>query len=159
MELIDSFTRSRNAVLGQFDAPPNDLRKTYAPGKWTVRQLLVHLTDCEFVYLWRLCRALAEPGSRIEGFDQDAWARELSYESRPLPICRELFQAARNQLIYLLEAHEDGALERQFHHSEAGVMTLRKGISGFAHHTEHHLEQIAAAREDRIWTAQRSRKP
>jgi uncharacterized damage-inducible protein DinB len=152
IELIDSFTQSRDAVLDQFEAPPKDLETAYAPGKWTVRQLLVHLTDCEFIYLWRLCRALAEPGSRVEAFDQDAWARELNYASRPLPICRDLFMAARNQLIYLLEAHEDSALERQFHHSEAGVLTLRKGISGFALHTEHHLEQIAAAREGREWT-------
>ena len=150
-ELIESFTRSRDAVIEQFEAPKSELSQSYAPGKWTVRELLVHLTDCEVAYLWRLCRGLAEPGSRVEAFDQDAWARELNYTSRPLPICRDLFLAARNHLIYLLEAHEDGALDHQFHHSEAGVLTLRKGISGFAQHTEHHLEQIAAAREGREW--------
>jgi uncharacterized damage-inducible protein DinB len=151
IELIDSFSRSRDAVLEQFEAPPDDLGKAYAPGKWTVQELLVHLTDCEYIYLWRFCRGLAESGSRVEGFDQDAWARELNYASRPLPICRELFLAARNQLIYLLEAHEDDALDRQFLHSEVGMMSVRKGISGFARHTEHHLEQIVAAREGREW--------
>ncbi len=151
IELVDSFTRSRDAVLEQFEAPANDLTKAYGAGKWSVREILVHLTDCEVVYLWRLCRGLAEPGSRIEGFDQDAWARELDYAARPLPICRDLFLAARNQLIYLLETHEDEALERQFEHSEAGLMTVRKGISGFARHTEHHLEQISAARAGREW--------
>lgn len=151
IQLIESFTRSRDAILEQFDTADADLAKAYAPGKWTVRNLLIHLADCEFIYLWRVCRGLAEPGSRVEAFDQDAWARELNYASRPLPGCRELFEAARNQLIYLLEAHEDGALDRQFHHSEAGIMTIRKGLSGFARHSDHHLEQILAAREGREW--------
>ncbi|MCC6486136.1 MAG: DinB family protein [Candidatus Hydrogenedentes bacterium] len=150
-ELIESLTQSRDAVLEQFDTPVSGLGKAYAPGKWTVRQLLVHLTDCEIVYLWRACRGLAEPGSHVHGFDQDAWAKELNYSSRPLPLCRDLFLAARNQLIYLLEAHEDGALERTFHHSEAGILTLRKGLTGFAGHTEHHLEQIRAAIEGQTW--------
>ncbi len=150
-DLIDSFTRSRDAVHFQFDSATPDLSKTYAPGKWTVQQLLVHLADCEMVYLWRSCRALAEPGSSCAGFDQDAWANELNYDSRPLAISRALFLGARNQLIYLLEAHEDHALDRQFNHSEVGVMTLRKGLAGFARHTEHHLEQIVAAREGRVW--------
>jgi len=154
-ELIASFVRSRDAVLAQFDAATPDLCKSYAPGKWTVQQLLVHLADCEMVYLWRTCRALAEPGSSCAGFDQDAWANELNYVSRPLTISRDLFFGARNQLVYFLESHEDGALERRFVHSEVGVLTLRKGLTGFARHTEHHLDQIGAAREGRVWKAPR----
>ena len=54
---------------------PDGLERSYAPGKWTARQILCHLADCEIAFSFRLRQALAEPNHVIQPFDQDEWAR------------------------------------------------------------------------------------
>ncbi|GMU94155.1 MAG: hypothetical protein AMXMBFR4_32130 [Candidatus Hydrogenedentota bacterium] len=142
---------TRDRLLPLYDTPELDLAKSYAPGKWTVRQILVHLADCEFVYLWRLCRGLAEPGSEVHGFDQDAWQEALHYAERPLPMCRDLFLVARSQVIYFAETMPETAVERTIRHSEAGTMSVGRVLEYLAVHTQHHLEQIDAALDGRVW--------
>ncbi len=95
----ESLRNSRDAVLAQFDAPAADLAKSYGPGKWTVHQILLHLADGEAVLLWRVCRAIAESGSTVEGFDQDAWVARLDYANRPLAPYKELFIYAVMEIV------------------------------------------------------------
>src|SRR4051812_38396939 len=45
-----------------------------APGKWSVRDIICHLADCEVVFAFRLRQALAEHHHIIQPFDQDKWA-------------------------------------------------------------------------------------
>jgi len=150
-EILTVLRTTRDRLLQRYDTPESDLAKSYAPGKWTVRQILVHLADCEFVYLWRLCRALAEPGSGVHGFDQDAWQDALHYAERPLPMCRDLFLVARSQVIYYAETMPDSAFEQTIRHSEAGTLSVGRVLGYLAAHTQHHLEQIDAALEGQVW--------
>src|SRR5271170_934519 len=46
-----------------------------APGKWSAREILCHLADCEIVFAFRLRQTLAEPHHVIQPFDQDIWAQ------------------------------------------------------------------------------------
>src|ERR1700685_2126077 len=45
-----------------------------APGKWSAREILCHLADCEIVFAFRFRQALAEDYHVIQPFDQDRWA-------------------------------------------------------------------------------------
>src|SRR6266852_4738454 len=45
-----------------------------APGKWSPREILCHLADCELMFAVRLRQTLAEPHHIIQPFDQDQWA-------------------------------------------------------------------------------------
>src|SRR5213594_3408291 len=45
-----------------------------APGKWSARDILCHLADCEIVFAFRLRQALAEDHHVIQPFDQERWA-------------------------------------------------------------------------------------
>ncbi len=147
-----SLEESRDAVLAQYEAPAADFEKAYGPGKWTVHQILVHLADCEAVFLWRLYRTIAEPGSSVAGFDQDAWANKLQYSKRALGPCKDLFRAARNLVLEHLERVDDAALTGSaVQHSEAGRLTLGQLLDRYDQHTWHHLDQIKAARADKTW--------
>jgi uncharacterized damage-inducible protein DinB len=152
--LRESLRDSRDAVLAQFEAPAAEMGKSYGRGKWSVHEILVHLADCEAVFLWRVSRAIAEPGSPVAGFDQDAWAANLEYAKRPLASCREIFRAARSLIIEHLEWVDDGVLcAKGVCHSEAGWLTLGQLVERYANHTRHHLGQIAAARAGHPWRA------
>lgn len=150
-EIRERLVKSAAEVQTVFEAPDEVMARSYGPGKWTVRQILVHLADSELAYLWRVLRATAEPGSRVEGFDQDQWAVKLGYEARSLSVARGLFEGCRGQVLEMLGRVSASELQHTVEHSEAGPITLQQLFEFMVHHVERHLDQIAAAREGRLW--------
>ena len=158
-EVLASLRRSREATIAAYNGPYGDLEKTYAPGKWTIRQMLVHVADVELVHLWRYSRALAEPGSKVHAFDHDGWVVKLNYDQRPITLCRSLFAANRDQILYYLETMPEGTFENTVDHSENGVIPVSRILNYLVYHTDHHLEQIQFAREGKLWTPEASKVP
>ena len=146
-----SLERSTTKVSALFNLSEAELSKTYGPGKWSIRQILLHLADAEFVYLWRVARAIAETGSPVEGFNQDLWAARLRYEQRSLAISKSLFEGSRAQLLEYLDMLTEAELHHTIRHSERGDIPLLDLLNGHAAHCEHHLEQAAAAQAGRMW--------
>ena len=58
------------------------LSKRPAPGKWSVAEIAAHLADAEIVLAWRVRSVLGAPGTPIQAYDQDAWAKTGQYEKR-----------------------------------------------------------------------------
>src|SRR3954463_6178514 len=52
---------------------PDQFERTYAPGKWTARQILTHLAQSEIALGFRARMALTTPGYAAQSFDQDKW--------------------------------------------------------------------------------------
>src|SRR5918995_1668014 len=94
MELLRKLETTRDETLRCFSLDERDLRRTYAPGKWSVRFVLHHLTDSETVLFERIRRVLSEPRQVLWVFDQDAWANGLDYSQLPLDISRRREQLA-----------------------------------------------------------------
>src|SRR3954451_7719405 len=51
----------------------DDFARSYAPGKWTARQILIHLAQTELALGNRARMALSTPGYVAQPFDQDQW--------------------------------------------------------------------------------------
>src|SRR5687768_2543603 len=67
-------------LRGKLEGQPRAaLVRPERPGKWSVAQVLRHLVDTEWVSGYRMRKAVAESGSPIMGYDQDAWASGLRY--------------------------------------------------------------------------------
>lgn len=148
MPLIEDLQNTQAKMLVHFDLPEADLQKTYATGKWTIRELLNHVTDAETVMYDRLRRIISEqPNPIIWAFEHDNWAAKLDYQTFPLAINKNIFAAVRASIEYLAEIHyeKDGALP--FVHSESGARTLKDEFDKIAWHCEHHLGQIEVALE------------
>jgi DinB family protein len=145
MPLIHDLESTRDETLRYFGLKDDDLARTYAPGKWSVRYILQHLTDSETVLYDRIRRVLSEPRQVIWWYDQDAWSRGLSYSERPLEMSRAIYESVRSAVIYYARLHyeKDGHLE--FVHSMTGVRTLKDEFDKTASHNEHHLSQIRRA--------------
>src|SRR5437763_1160185 len=54
------------------------LNQPRAPGKWSPREILVHLADCELAFGFRYRQALAEENHTLQPFNQDQWAKSYS---------------------------------------------------------------------------------
>ena len=115
-----------------------------APRKWSIREIVAHLADCEIVFSFRLRQTLApelnQPHTIIQPFDQDAWAvRYAAYQFAPAVA---LFHAARNwNLLYLNTVSHDDR-RRRTTHPERGTMTFWTIVETMAGHDINHLQQI-----------------
>lgn len=134
----------RDATLPLFDLPERQLGRRYRRGGWTAREVLVHIADCETVYLDRIRRIIAQDKPLLTAFDQDGWADRLGYAGRDLGVAQSLFVAARSSIIELLDAHRAEA-DRVGIHTEVGVVTLGQIAEKVANHNQHHLAQVRQA--------------
>src|SRR5712691_10478382 len=65
------------------DWTPQQFEGTYAPGKWSARQILTHLAQTELALGTRARMALSTPNYVAQPFDQDAWmTRESGLSGR-----------------------------------------------------------------------------
>jgi hypothetical protein len=145
MSLIDDLEATRDETLEYFRLGEDDLDRSYAPGKWSVRFLLHHLADSENVLYERIARVLSEPRQVIWVYDQDAWAGGLDYSRRPLEISRRMYESIRAAIIHYAGLHYEERGHLEFVHSVTGVRTLKDELDKVANHNEHHLEQIRLA--------------
>ena len=137
--------RSLQTTLQYFDLSKDNLQKSYAPGKWTIQQILHHLADSETVLHERLKRIIGGPIQVLWTFDQDLWCQELNYQQVPLDISKDIFQSLRRSVIYLLDQHYDPKKDQSFIHSKTGKRTLGEAFQKIGWHNEHHLNHIRQA--------------
>jgi hypothetical protein len=113
-----------------------------APGKWSVRDILCHLADCEVVFAFRLRQALAEDHHVIQPFDQDDWA--ATYGRYDAPAALAAFSAVRRWNLALIAGLGAEDLNKPLSHPERGDMTLRTVIETMGGHDLNHLRQVEA---------------
>jgi tRNA-binding EMAP/Myf-like protein len=119
-----------------------DLHWTPAPSRWSIAQIVAHLADAEVVGAYRFRMILAAPGTPIQAFDQDGWAREMSYESCDTAASLALFTALRRAQLQLVAGLDAEKLERFGVHAERGKESVRHLIGLYAGHDLNHLPQI-----------------
>jgi hypothetical protein len=143
MDIVTRLEGARDRTLRHFDLNDEQLARSYAPGKWTVRFLLHHLADAETVLFDRIRRTISEPRQVLWAFDQDLWAKD--YAQMPLDVTRRVFESMRAAIIHQAGLHYEKSGHREYVHSETGVRTLKDEFDKVAWHNEHHLGQIELA--------------
>ena len=146
-QLLQRLEETRDETLGYFELKDNQLDRTYAPGKWTVRYLLHHLADAETVLYDRVRRVISEPRQVLSVFDENAFAKGLDYSTVPLDMSRGIYKSVRAGNIYYTRLHYEKNGHLEFVHSVTGVRTLKDEMEKVAAHNAHHLEQIRSALE------------
>ena len=123
---------------------PEHFERTYAPGKWSARQVLIHLAQTELALGTRARMALATPNYVAQAFDQDAWmVRESGLSGRDA--CNAYAGVARmNAALY--EALSDADRQTPLQHPEYGSLTVDWILHQTAGHQIHHLKQLEQIR-------------
>jgi hypothetical protein len=119
---------------------PEQIESPTAPRKWSPRQIMAHLADCELAFSWRLRQTLAAPAgtpAELEPFDQDLWARH--YSGYDAPAALELFRAARVWNLKLIGAIGQVDFSKAAHHPQRGDLTFWTLMETMAGHDLHHL--------------------
>lgn len=145
MDIVQRLEEAREQTLRFYALSAEQLERTYAPGKWTVRFILHHLADAETVLYDRIRRVISEPRQVLWVFDEAAWAASLDYSQMPLELSRQMYDAVRLRMIYHARLHYEADGQREFVHSVTGIRTLKDEFDKAAAHNEHHLKQIEQA--------------
>jgi uncharacterized damage-inducible protein DinB len=133
----DTAARVR-ALAGEWS--PADFERSYAPGKWSARQILTHLAQSEIAFANRARMALTTPGYTAQTFDQDLWIARESATSGQDALDAFLGLAAMNAALFDSLSPADRAIA--FAHPEYGSLTVDWLIHQIAGHQIHHLTQL-----------------
>lgn len=120
--------------------PPDQLALRPPSGKWSAREIVAHLADCELVFSFRLRQALAEDAPTVQPFDQDRWAAR--YANHDLQTAIRLFSAARDWNLLLIWETTPAERNRPITHPERGTMTFWTIVETMAGHDLNHLAQL-----------------
>ncbi|MBO9683381.1 MAG: DinB family protein [Flavisolibacter sp.] len=139
IEAISRNTKQFRKLLN--DIPKSKASYAYAPGKWTLKEMLQHIIDGERVFAYRALHFARKDTNPLPGFDENQWADNSQANKRKW---KELV----NEFFILREANEmlfRNLDEQQLHHTgtannhQASVATL---IFVSAGHLDHHMSII-----------------
>ena len=128
------------AIVGGWAAA--DFERSYAPGKWSARQLLIHLAQTELALGSRARMALTTPNYSAQSFNQDQWiARDAALTGRA---ALEAFIALAAMNLAMFEALTPGDRATTLSHPEYGALSVDWILHQMAGHQIHHLRQLEA---------------
>lgn len=110
----------------------------YAPGKWSVKEVIGHLIDTERIFAYRALRFARNDATPLSGFDENNYVANAGFDLRSLADLAEEFEHTRKSNVYLFK-HLDGDswLRRGgANDNETSVRALAYIIAG---HELHHV--------------------
>lgn len=113
-----------------------------SPGKWSTVEILAHLAEDELVTSWRYRQMIEHDGERLQGFDQELWARLGDYQKWDAHEALNMFRLLRAANLRMLAALSAEQWERSGNHAERGKITVRDLARHMAAHDINHLKQI-----------------
>ncbi len=123
--------------------PPERLAYRYAPGKWTVKDIVAHLIDDERIYAYRALRFARGDRTTLPGFEQDDYAREADANARALEALVAEFTIVRAGTVSLFDSFPDAALGRSGM-ADGQPMSVRAIAYHIAGHELRHLHVMQA---------------
>ncbi len=121
------------------DIPEAQAGFRYAPDKWSVKELLGHMIDSERIFAYRALRFARHDETPVEGYEQDDYIRNASFDDYPLTELAEEFASVRRSTLFLFKhlSSEAWTLRGLANQSEVSVRALLYIIAG---HERHHRQ-------------------
>ena len=110
----------------------------YAPGKWSVREVVGHVIDGERIFAYRALRFARADKTPLPGFEENDYVPAARFERRRWPDLLEEWEAVRRATVLLFRGFDEEAWTRVGTASgkEMSVRALAFAIAG---HERHHM--------------------
>ncbi|KQB98793.1 DinB family protein [Pedobacter sp. Hv1] len=113
----------------------------YAPGKWTIKEMVGHIIDTERIMVFRLlCFARGEKAA-LPGFEEDDYVANAHFKDRTLFSLSEEFAILRKSNLYLIHSLNEDELDR-IGNANGKEMSVRALTFILAGHVIHHTNVI-----------------
>jgi DinB superfamily len=142
-DAVEALQRQAKEVGALLDRIPEERARgiTYAPGKWTLKEVVGHMIDDERIFAYRiLCVARNEP-LPLPGFDEKHYVAFSDFEQRTLPSLLLEYRTVRAATVSLLESLSGDMWNRRgvVNGYEASARGLAFHVAG---HELHHLRML-----------------
>ena len=119
--------------------PEDRANHAYAAGKWTVKELIGHLSDAERVFSYRLTRIARGDKTPLSGFDENAWAKAAPHGKRTMADVIDEMIAVRRATLLLVDSLDESTVSNVGLANNNSV-SARAICWIMAGHTQHHLD-------------------
>jgi hypothetical protein len=115
----------------------------YAPGKWSVNEVIGHIIDSERIFAARALRFARGDAAPLPGFEQEDYVSNSSFDSYPLGELASELGSVRESTVFLFKHLQEDAWMRRgiANGAEVSVRALAYIIAG---HELHHREILRA---------------
>jgi DinB superfamily len=138
LKALSETPRKIRTLLGTWSA--RQWERTYAPGKWSARRVLIHLAQAELALTTRVRFAASQDGYVAQPFDQDAWLLLDDHVDGPTAL--DAYTALRRLNLAMFKGMTPAQRKRAFTHPEFGKLTPEWVAAQLAGHDIHHLKQL-----------------
>jgi len=138
-DLLEAMARQSETTAALLaSVSERDAARAYAPGKWTIKQLVGHLADSERVFSYRAMRFARADETPLPGFEEKHYAEFAGSDTRPLAEIAAELRAIRQATLALLRGLESAAWTRRgtANNKPVSVRALAYIILG---HERHHV--------------------
>ena len=126
------------------DWTPADFERSYSPGKWTARQVLIHLAQAELMIQPRVRLALTSKGYVVQPFEQDdVLALESDVDAGT---ALGMYLSLRRFGLPLFRSLTGDQLAVTCTHPQMGTLNVRWFLVMLAGHELRHLRQLESIR-------------
>ena len=147
LEILRDQRRELVGLLSPLSEDQAEFR--YAPGKWSIKEVLGHITDAERIFAYRLLRIARGDETPLASFEQNGYIKTGNFSARKLEDLLHEFSTVRESTICLVRSLDDAAWLRRGTASlkEVSVLALAFIIAGHERHHRLILEKhyLAAA--------------
>lgn len=143
-DVLEVLTSQLDQVVARFRRIPEDRGDyRYAPGKWSIKEVVGHLSDTERVFAYRALRVGRGDTTPLASFDDDAYVREMQAGDRTLADLVDEWSHVRMATIALFRNLPAAAWSSRgiANDQPISVRALAYVIAG---HVRHHLETLGA---------------
>lgn len=134
--LWNNFLEIREFIYSLSD---EQLNYRYAEGKWTIKEILVHLIDDERIFAYRALRYARNDNTPLHGFDQELYTKYSDANERSLDSIFEEYEWVRRSTIALFENLPDDCFMRKGSGIDLdGSIVNERTVRGLAYHIAGH---------------------
>jgi uncharacterized damage-inducible protein DinB len=135
LEILEEQQATLLRLLSPLTEEQADFR--YQPGKWSIKEVIGHISDAERIFAYRLLRISRGDETPLASFEQDAYITTGNFSARKLSDLLEEFSAVRRASITLIRSLDEKAWMRRGTASQKEITALALGFI-IAGHDRHH---------------------
>jgi hypothetical protein len=137
-DLAEAFEQSLTAIdTLDPDVVERFAETGYEPGKWSIKEIIQHLIDCERILAYRALRLGRHDPTPLPGFDQDILAANVNANERPMHTLIEEMKIVRRGTALMFTTFDEASALRLGTVSEQQLSALAFGFTIVGHQNHH----------------------
>ena len=141
-DIIQTLAKQMEKTIGLLlDISDEQAHFRYAPGKWTIKEVIGHMADTERVMAYRLLAIARGDTVSLPGFDDKEYAQHASFDKQSVKDLLQNLNIVRQSTIHLIKSLTKEDLLRRGTTNNTQI-TVRALIAIIAGHELHHCNII-----------------